>query len=127
MFCSTVRSGTSDSSWKTAETPARWAALGSAATNGCAAEQDAAFVGAERAGEDLDEGALAGAVLADEGVDLAGGGVELGARQRGDAAEALRNRRCLDQVHARTVRPLKKKRRPIGLIEPPGRRREEGL
>ena len=104
-------------------------ALGGARIGGderLAAQENPAFVGAERPGEDLDEGALAGAVLADEGVDLAGGGMELGARQGGDAAEALRNRRCLDQVHARPA-PAEKKRRPIGLIEPPGRRREEGL
>ena len=108
----------SESSWNTAEKPAACAALGLAARKGCAAEEDAALVGPDRAGEDLDEGAFSGAVLADQRVDLAGLGVELGARQGGDAAVALRNCRGFEQAH---VGLRKEKRRP-GNDTPPGRR-----
>ncbi len=126
MFCSTVRSGTSDSSWNTAEIAGALGGLGIGGGERLAAEQDRAAVGAERAGQDLDEGALAGAVLAEQGMDLAGGGMELGPRQRGDAAEALRNRRCLDQVHVPDAlhKETAPHRPPSG---PQGRRREDGL
>ena len=56
-------------------------------------------VGAHRAGQYLDEGALAGAVLADQGMDLAGPRMELGLAQRDDAAEMLRHAGGLNQVH----------------------------
>ena len=109
MFCSTVRSGMSESSWNTAEMPARLRGARIGGEEGCPAEEDAALVGPDRAGEDLDEGAFSGAVLADQRVDLAGLGVELGARQRGDAAVALRNCRGFEQAH---IGLRKEKRRP---------------
>src|SRR4029077_12171105 len=49
---------------------------------GLAREEDLALVGPDRAGKDLDEGALARTVLAKQRVDFAGLGVELGARER---------------------------------------------
>ena len=65
-----------------------------------AVDQDGAAVVADRAGQDLDEGALAGAVLAEQRVDLAGAGGELGFAQRDDAAVAFRQAGGGDQVHA---------------------------
>ena len=53
----------------------------------------------DRARKDLDEGALAGAVLAEQRVDLAGAGGELGFAQRDDAAVAFRQAGGGDQVH----------------------------
>src|SRR6185312_5998144 len=44
--------------------------------------------------ENLDEGGLAGPVLADDGVDLAGTDVEIDAEQHRDVAERLRNPVC---------------------------------
>jgi len=65
-----------------------------------ALQDHAPGVGLKGAGEDLHEGALAGAVLADEGVDLAGANVEVHLNQRpgraeglGDADHAKRERR----------------------------------
>ena len=48
-----------------------------------------AFVGNERAGQRLDERGLARAVVADDGEDLAGQQLEVGAIQRGDVTVAL--------------------------------------
>ena len=45
--------------------------------------------GVTRAGERLDQAGLAGAVVADDGQDLAGQQVEVGAVERGDVAVAL--------------------------------------
>ena len=90
MFCSTVRSGISDSSWNTAAMPARLRGVGIGGAKGLAVDEDRAAVVADGAGEDLDEGALAGAVLAEQRVHLAGARAELGVAQRDDAAVALR-------------------------------------
>ncbi len=49
--------------------------------------------------QDLDEGALAGAVLAEQGVDLAGAGAEAGVAQRDDATEPLGNALRFNEIH----------------------------
>jgi hypothetical protein len=54
-----------------------------------AVDGDRARVGAVHAGEDLHQGRLAGAVLADDRVDLARGAGEVDAVQDGDAVEGL--------------------------------------
>lgn len=54
-----------------------------------AAPGDPSVVGLVGAGEDLDEGGLAGAVLAEEAVDLAGLDVEVDAVEGADAGEGL--------------------------------------
>src|SRR5207248_5774081 len=56
-----------------------------------AVDEDLALVRPVQAGEDVGEGALAGAVLAEERVHLAGGGLEVDAVVREDAGEALRD------------------------------------
>ena len=56
-----------------------------------AVEEDRPAVGLVDPGQDLDQGALAGAVLADEGVDLAGHQVERHVGQRLGGSEALRD------------------------------------
>ena len=72
MLSATVRSGISDSSWKTQAMPA----LGGLRRRGeghlAALEQHAAFVGGDDARHDLDQRRLAGAVLAEYGVDASG-------------------------------------------------------
>ena len=62
-------------------------------------EYDGALIRPDRARQDLDEGALAGAILADQCMDLARRRAELSMRERGDAAEALRHSRGLQEVH----------------------------
>ena len=52
-------------------------------------QQHLAFVGNERAGQRLDQRGLARAVVADDGEDLAGQQLEVGAIQRGDVTVAL--------------------------------------
>src|SRR5262249_9541844 len=54
-----------------------------------AVEQDLALVGDRRARQRLDERRLAGAVVADDGEELAGAPLEVGAVERGDVAVAL--------------------------------------
>ena len=54
-----------------------------------AAHSQLAAVGRVESGEDLEQGGLAGAVLSEHGVHLAGPQRELGAAQRGHRAEAL--------------------------------------
>ena len=72
-----------------------------------AVEADVALVVGLHAGETLDEGRLAGAVVADEGGDLAGVGLEVDALQDADRAEALDDpvqfddRRVRAHIHAR--------------------------
>jgi hypothetical protein len=54
-----------------------------------AGEEDLALVGRVGAGDDLDQRGLAGAVVADEGDDLAGGDLEVDLRQGLHGAEPL--------------------------------------
>ena len=63
--------------------------LGCGDLDGLAEPRDRAAVGAVHAGERLDERGLAGTVLAEHAVHLAGADVEVHAPQRVDAREAL--------------------------------------
>ena len=56
-----------------------------------AVEADFALVAAQRAGHDLDEGRLAGAVFAHESMDLAGLDAKIDMIERPDAGKRLRN------------------------------------
>ena len=56
-----------------------------------AVDDERAGVGPLGAGDDLDQGRFAGAVLADERVDLAGAEVERHALERAEAGEGLAN------------------------------------
>ena len=71
MLSATLRSGISDSSWKMQTMPAALAAAGEAKRDLAPVEHHAAFVGRDDAGHDLDQRGLAGAVLAEDGVDAA--------------------------------------------------------
>ena len=64
---------------------------------GCALEPDLAVVRSYRARDDLDQGRLAGAVLADEGVDLAAAQLERGPAQRVHAGVGLRQAPHVEQ------------------------------
>ena len=69
--------------------PRAFASAGDGELDRLAAQHDLALVRGVDAGEDLHQGALAGAVLADQSVDLARQQVEIDAVERGRAAEAL--------------------------------------
>ena len=99
MFCSTVRSGMSDSSWNTAAMPARLRGVRVGGPEGSPSTRIAARVVADGAGEDLDEGALAGAVLAEQRVHLAGArrGTRLRSARR--CRRSASRGRGVDQVH----------------------------
>ena len=71
MLSATMRSGISDSSWKMQTMPASLAAAGEAKATSRPSMRHAAFVGLHHAGHDLDQRRLAGAVLAEDGVDAA--------------------------------------------------------
>ena len=78
---------------------------------------------AERAGEDLDEGALAGAVLAEERMHLAGAGGEVGMPLRA----TMPPKRLLKPPMPGSGPCERRSRYGAALaVEPPGRRREEG-
>jgi hypothetical protein len=66
-----------------------------------AVEQHAAGVGAVHTGEDLDQRRLARAVLADQGVRLAGAELEVRATQGGDRTEVLAD--VLEREHDAAV------------------------
>ena len=72
MFSSTVIASNSEKCWNTMPMPSRRAARGLEMRDGRAVEEDLALVGREDAVDHLDEGRLAGAVLAEQRVDLAG-------------------------------------------------------
>ena len=70
-FWATVRSGTSAGSWKTGARPSRAASHGEPIRTCVAVDRDRPRVGADDAGQHLDERALAGAVGAEQRVHLA--------------------------------------------------------
>ena len=72
MLSATLRSGISDSSWKTQTMPASLAAAGEREADLAAVQHHAAFVGRHDAGHDLDQRRLAGAVFAENGMDASG-------------------------------------------------------
>src|SRR5690349_17631562 len=59
--------------------------------DGAAVEQDLALIGLDDPAQDLEERGFAGAVRADDCVDLGGGDVEADVADRMNAAVALRN------------------------------------
>jgi hypothetical protein len=59
--------------------------------HGFAEERDLAFVRPVEAGEDVRQRRLAGAVLSEQSVDLAGGGLEVDVVVRDDGGEPLRD------------------------------------
>ena len=69
--------------------PARLAALGSGEAHRLAGQADLAVVGLDHARDDLDQRRLAGAVLAQHGVDRAGAAGEVDLLERPHAAIAL--------------------------------------
>jgi hypothetical protein len=69
--------------------PEASALMGRRDADGVAVELDGSGVGWLGAGEDPDEGALAGAVLAEEGVDFAGAEFEATVLKRSDAGKRL--------------------------------------
>ena len=89
MLSATERSGISDSSWKMQTMPAALAAGGSAKRTSLPVEAHGALVRLHHAGDDLDQRRLAGAVLAQDGVDRALAAGEVDALQRPHAAIAL--------------------------------------
>ncbi len=82
--------------------PAACAAAGDANATGSVVEQQAAGVGLDDAGHDLDQRRLAGAVLAQHGVDAAGLDREIGALERAHAAVALGHALHHEQAHRAT-------------------------
>ena len=75
-FSATLRSGNRRGSWWTTAIPSARAWAGPAMTVGSPSTRIVPAVGLVDAGQDLDQGALARAVLADQRVDLAGPQVE---------------------------------------------------
>ena len=71
MLSSTVRSRTSVISWKAVWMPRRCAARGESSRASLPKTLDAALVGQHQAGQQLDDGRLAGAVLAEQRMDRA--------------------------------------------------------
>jgi hypothetical protein len=69
-----------------------------------AADDQAPGLGRVEAGEDLEQGRLARAVLAEQAVDLAAAVGQRGVVERALAAEALRDARELEQVSGRSRR-----------------------
>ena len=64
--------------------------------DGAAVDLDCAGVRAERAGNDVDQGRLAGTVLAEQSVDPAGDQLDGNVAQHGVAEEGLRYAPCRD-------------------------------
>ena len=78
--------------------------------HGLPLEAETALVGRMDAGDHLDQRRLAGAVVADEGDDLAGTNLEVDVLQRLDRAEALadalqREQRAVRGLHVSAPRP----------------------
>src|SRR5207247_5404222 len=78
---------------------------------------DLARVGLGGPRQDLDQGALAGAVVADEGGDLARVDREVSTRQGADHAVALDDAACLQQRLAHLAAPLSAR---VSAGAPPG-------
>ena len=72
MFSATVKTGTSMKCWCTMPMPARDGVARALDLHRLAVDQDLALVGLEQPVEDVHQGRLARAVLAEQGVDLAG-------------------------------------------------------
>ena len=89
MFSSTLRSGTSDSSWKTETMPRLDGVARAAEPDVLAVEDDLSGVGPDDAADHLDQGALARPVLTQDRMNRALVRLEVDLVQRHDAAERL--------------------------------------
>ena len=89
MFSAIDSAGTRRSSCGMVTMPAAIASCGLAKVAAPAVDQDNAAVGTMHAAKDANERRLAGAVLADDGVDFADGDVEVDAGERHGGAEML--------------------------------------
>ena len=83
---------------------APWRPAGRRADAGSPRQEMCALVGLVRAGQDLDQRGLAGAVLAEEAVHLAGADVEVDAVEGADAGELLDDAGHLEQRSGRRHR-----------------------
>ena len=88
MLSATVRSGTRVISWKAVWMPSAWASRGAARWTG-ARRPKSSRVGPRQSAQHLDHRRLAGAVLAEQRMDLAGADLERDAVERHGRAEAL--------------------------------------
>ena len=104
MFSATVRSGMSDSSWKTVAIPAAARRPASAAGMACRRSRTRPSSARTAPAEDPDERALAGPVLTEDGMHFAGSGGEVHLVEGDDAAEALADGLRLEQ--RRVVHPV---------------------
>ena len=106
MFSTIVSVGTTSSSWAIIEMPACRAASGIAELDRDAVELDPARVRAQPAAEHVDDGALAGTVLAHERMNLARAQVEVDPVQNLDPVEALAQARGRASGRRRPRRPF---------------------
>ena len=97
MFSATERPSTTSSSWYIVAMPSLRPATGWGMVTGSPVDEDLALVGLVRAGEDLDQRGLAGAVLAEQAVHLAGADLEVDAVERSGAGELLHDAAHLQQ------------------------------
>ena len=90
-FSATVKTGTSMKCWCTMPMPRRTASPELANCDGLAVDEDLALVGVQQAEEDVHQRRLAGAVLTEEAVDLAGLDDEVDLVVGGEGTESLRD------------------------------------
>ena len=100
MFSATVKDGASLKCWCTMPMPARIASAGPPNSTGCAAEQDVAAVARQQAVEDVHQRRLAGAVLADQGMDLPRTDRNRGVMDRDKVAKPLGDMLHADDIDA---------------------------
>ena len=98
MFSETVSASNKEKCWNTMPMPRRRAWFGILHDDRLALPADLALVGLQHAIDDLDQGALAGAVLAEQRVDLAGQDGEV------DAVVGEAARKLLDDAAERQER-----------------------
>ena len=104
MFSATVSSSKSEKCWNTMPMPRRRASTGEAMRTGRPSQSDFAGARLDDAVEDLDEGRLAGAVLAEQRVDLAAPDREVDAVIGEEPAVALGDAAERDEGSAAPVR-----------------------
>ena len=96
MFSATVNDGSSRASWKLRPNPSQRAPVGAPVGDVFAVEDDAALVGDEEAGDEVEDRRLAGAVRADEAEHFAFAQAQRRVVDGTDTAEAFRNFRDLE-------------------------------
>ena len=97
MFSATLSTGTSMKCWWTMLMPRAMASDGPSILTARAVEQDLAAVGRGQPVQDVHQRRLAGAVLAEQRMDLAGPDFEVDAVVRDDAGIALRDAAHLER------------------------------